>query len=112
MKNVVIEMIRNEMGELIFNECSLGEWSWLNYVWGGDFELDKIDVDFWKEKIDTLVGEFENDEELEGDEWIDVKNKFYGTLEKIDWGNVSMCRIGGYSIEYDNCVCVILGIED
>lgn len=121
MKNIVIEIIRDEDYTIGVKKCGAGEWSWLDFIMSGsEFGgVESISVDSWgeiEEELKKLFDEYKKEESEVGlsDEkwdglWIEFVNGIKGEIDK---GRLSFMRIGGYSIEYDNCMVVIFGVEE
>lgn len=120
MKNIVIEIIRDEDYTIGVKKCGAGEWGWLNYIMGGsEFGVESINVDSWgeiEEELKKLFDEYKKEEVdvgLSGEKWNELWIEFVNQIKgEIDKGQLYFMRIGGYSVEYDNCLVVILGVEE
>lgn len=121
MKNIVVEIIRDEDYTIGVSKCNAGEWSWLDYIMSGsDYgDVKSIDIDSWteiEEELKKLFDEYkdvEKDVGLSDEKWDELWKEFVDNVKvEIDKGRLSFMRIGGYSIEYDNCLVVIFGVEE
>lgn len=134
VKNVVIEVVSDEDGEVSVRSCGLGEWEWLGMVWGGDENNrmgsvedvmlggesmdvygDKLFEMYWKK----LEEEFEKykEEEVERGwfnddvDWDVIKKELFDKCKEVfgDGMSLSFVKVGGYSVEVDNEFVVIIG---
>lgn len=130
MINYVVEVLRDEDGIVSVSKCNLGVWNWLSYVWCDDVnnsmgevkdvDIDSIDVygeELWKlyeEKLVELFDGFEEEEkdDEDGVDWVKVRSKFLKMVKDVvgdEVDNLSLFKVGGFSVEYDNSICVIIG---
>ena len=123
-KNVVVELIRDEDGSIAVNKCSMGEWNWMAYIMPGSQQggIEPIDFDNW-EQVETRLNEqfsqFQKDETESGfyeAEWQGIKEEYINTVKNdiaqaIKDYHLQFIQIGGYSVEYDNCIIVVYGIQ-
>ncbi len=130
-KNVVVEVLRDEDGIVSVKKCSLGSWEWLYMVWCEDEnnrmgEVKEVDVggswdlsgeELWKVYEEKLVELFDGFEEEEKDDedgvkWDKVRSKFMKLVKDVvgeDVDSLNMFKVGGFSVECDNSICVIIG---
>lgn len=129
MKNVVVEVVSDEDGDVSVNVCGLSDWGWLGLVWSGknggveDVEVDGcLDVygeELWKVYEEKISGEFDEYKKSEDDwgwynddvNWEDIKREFMLKCKEVfgDGMGLSYVKVGGYSVECDNEFVVIIG---
>lgn len=136
VKNVVIEIVSDEDGEVSVNVVNLGEWKWLSFVWCDnesnrmgsvkevvfdieDRSYEKFGEELWKlyeKKFVELFDEYKKEEDErewynEDVDWVKIKEEFLSECKKYlgDGYNLSMVKVGGYSVECDNELVVIIG---
>lgn len=121
--NIVVELLRDEDGEISVNKHSLGEWNWLGYVLEGSQHGGMCPIDFpdWAYVEGMLKTQFEKFQQDEGgmatdSEWEQLKKEYIDTVkedveEAIGNTTLTFLQIGGYAVEYDNCMVVIYGID-